>query len=59
MMYALAKARPQTTFARGWELELHLSVQTLCREAEREKRNWEGGINEDAHLRDGYGLDIY
>lgn len=40
-MYARAKARPQMTFARGWELELHLSVRALGQETEREERKAE------------------
>lgn len=57
MMYARAKARPQMTFVRGWELELHLGVQALGRKTEREGRKREGRINEDARLRDDY-LDV-
>lgn len=52
MMYARAKARPQMTFVRGWELELHLGVRAFGRKTERERRSREGGINEDARLRD-------
>lgn len=52
MMYARAKARPQMTFVRGWELELHLGVQALGRKTERERRKRDGRINEDARLRD-------
>jgi len=59
MMYARAKARSQMTFARGWELKLHLSVQALGRETELEKRKLEGEINEDARLRNGYDLDVW